>query len=44
MAGIYAILIINGIKQIEQVPEKIRDDVKQILIDRGYPELAEEDA
>ncbi|MEE8886715.1 MAG: CD1375 family protein [Eubacteriales bacterium] len=44
MAEVYASLIIKGIKQIEQVPEKIRDDVKQILIDRGYPELAKEDA
>ena len=42
MAEIYAILIIKGIKQIEQVPEKIRDDVKQVLIDRGYKELPEQ--
>ena len=42
MAEVYAILIIKGIKQIEQVPEKIRDEVKQILVDRGYKELAEQ--
>jgi hypothetical protein len=28
---------------IEKVPDKIRDEVKQILIDRGFPELAEGD-
>lgn len=42
MAEVYASLIIKGIKQIEQVPEKIRDEVKQILVDRGYKELAEQ--
>lgn len=42
MAKVYASLIIKGIKQIEQVPEKIRDKVKQILVDRGYKELAEQ--
>lgn len=42
MAGIYASLIIKGIKQIEQVPKKIRNEVKQILIDRGYKELTEQ--
>lgn len=41
MAAIYASLIIKGKKTINQVPEKIRDDVKQELINRGYPELAE---
>lgn len=42
MAEVYASLIIKGRKQIEQVPEKIRDKVKQILVDRGYKELAEQ--
>jgi len=42
MAEVYASLIIKGRKQIEQVPEKIRDEVKQILIDKGFPELAEQ--
>lgn len=42
MATIYADLIIKGRKQIEQVPEKIRDEVKQILIDKGFPELSEQ--
>lgn len=40
MAAVYANLIIKGLKQIEQVPEVIRDDVKAILIERGYPDLA----
>jgi hypothetical protein len=43
MAEIYANLIIKGKKMIEEVPDKIRDEVKQILIDRGFPELAEGD-
>lgn len=39
MAAVYANLIIKGIKQIEQVPEVIRKEVKSILVERGYPEL-----
>ena len=41
MTEVYADLIIKGKKSIDQVPAKIRDDVRQILIDRGHPELAE---
>lgn len=41
MADVYANLIIKGKKMIEEVPEKIRDEVKQILTDRGHAELAE---
>lgn len=41
MAKVYADLIIKGVKSIDQVPEKIRDEVKAVLIERGYPELAE---
>lgn len=40
MAAVYANLIIKGIKQIDQVPEVIREEVKNILAERGYPELA----
>lgn len=40
MAAVYADLIIKGKKTIDEVPEKIRKEVRQILIDRGYPELA----
>jgi hypothetical protein len=41
MAEVYADLIIKGRKTIDEVPDKIKDDVKQILIDMGYPELTE---
>ena len=41
MAKVYADLIIKGVKSIDQVPEKIREEVKAVLIERGYPELAE---
>ncbi|MDY5579941.1 CD1375 family protein [Porcincola intestinalis] len=41
MAQVYAALIIKGRKTIDQVPEKLKDEVKQILIDEGHPELAE---
>lgn len=33
MANIYAALIIKGKKSINDVPDKIRDEVKQVLID-----------
>jgi hypothetical protein len=42
MAIIYATLIIKGIKTISDVPARIRDQVKQVLIDLDLPELAEE--
>lgn len=41
MAVIYATLIIKGKKTINDVPEVIREQVKQILIDLDLPELAE---
>ena len=41
MANIYAALIIKGKKSINDVPDKIRGEVKQVLIDEGHPELAE---
>jgi len=40
VVGVYAALIIKGKRTIEEVPEKIREQVRQELIDRGYPELA----
>lgn len=43
MAAVYADLIIKGKKTINEVPAKLQDEVKQILIERGYPELAEGD-
>ncbi len=44
MAAVYANLIIKGQKVIEEVPEKIRDDVRAILIEKRFPELAAGDA
>lgn len=40
MAKIYATLIIKGRNTIDDVPEKLKEAVKEILIERGYPELA----
>ena len=42
MAVVYATLIIKGIKTINDVPERIREQVKQVLIDLDLPELAQE--
>ena len=44
MAVIYATLIVKGKKTIDDVPAKLRDQVKQILIDLDLPELAESTA
>ena len=41
MAVIYATLIIEGKKTFADVPEKIKDKVKEVLIDLDCPELAE---
>lgn len=41
MAVIYATLIVKGKKTINDVPEKIREQVKVILGDLEVPELAE---
>lgn len=41
MAVIYATLIVKGKKSIADVPERIRGQVKGILIDLEVPELAE---
>ena len=43
MAEVYANLIIKGKKTIGEVPEKIRDEVKAILTEKGFPELTEGD-
>lgn len=42
MAVVYATLIIKGKKTIDDVPERIREQVKQVLIDLDLPELAED--
>lgn len=41
MEKVYANIILKGKKTIDEVPDRIRDTVRQILIDRGYPELTE---
>lgn len=41
MAVVYATLIVKGKKTITDVPEKIREQVKQVLIDLDCPDLAE---
>lgn len=40
MAVVYATLIIKGKKNIEDVPARIRDEVKQVLIDLDLESLA----
>lgn len=40
-AVIYATLIVKGKKTFAEVPEVIKEKVKQILIDLEVPELAE---
>lgn len=41
MAVIYATLIIKGKKTFADVPDKIKDKVKEVLIYLDCPELAE---
>lgn len=41
MAVIYATLIVNGKKTFAQVPERIKPQVKQVLIDLELGDLAE---
>lgn len=36
MAKVYADLIIKGVKTIDDVPEKLKSDVTQILKERGF--------
>lgn len=40
MAVIYATLIVKGRKAFKDVPEILKEQVKQILIDLEVPELA----
>jgi len=41
MARIYAELIKKGLKTIDDVPARIKEKVKQILIDAGFEYLTE---
>lgn len=40
MVKIYVSLIKKGLRTIDDVPEKIRDQVRQALIDAGLSDLA----
>lgn len=42
MAIVYALLIIKGKKTLADVPVKIREQVKEVLVDMEVPELATE--
>ncbi|WP_369813754.1 CD1375 family protein [Thermoactinomyces sp. DSM 45892] len=41
MVEVYVILIIRGFKKIDDVPERLQQEVKSALILLGYTELAE---
>ena len=41
MAEAYAKLILRGVKTIDDVPEKLRDAVREILTEAGYESDAE---
>lgn len=41
MAVVYATLIIKGKKKFSDVPDKIKDQVKEVLIDLDCGDLAE---
>lgn len=43
MVPIYGNLIVKGKKTIDEVPDIIKGDVKQWLIDNGHEELADEE-
>lgn len=42
MAVIYATLIVKGVKNYKDVPDRIKDQVKQVLIDLDCDHLIEE--
>lgn len=42
MAIVYALLIIKGKKAYSDVPEKLKEQVKEVLADMEVPELAAE--
>lgn len=41
MAVVYATLIINGKKGFSQVPDKIKSDVRQVLVDLDLEHFVE---
>lgn len=42
IAIVYATLIMNGRKEFSQVPARIKDNVKEVLIDLGLENLTQE--
>ena len=42
MAKVYASLIIKGKKAFHEIPEKLKPEVREILIAEGHPELIDE--
>ena len=40
MAIVYALLIIKGKKTYDDVPAKLKEQVKEVLVDMEVPELA----
>lgn len=43
LAKLYAKAVIDEDRTIKQVPSVIREEVKEILISKGYEELAKEE-
>lgn len=41
MAVVYATLIIKGVKKFSDVPARIKEQVKRVLVDLDCPELSE---
>ncbi len=41
MAVVYATLIVKGLKSFADVPDKIKEQVKEVLVALDCPELAE---
>ena len=41
MEKIYVALIVKGLKTFDQVPDRIKEQVKQVLIDLDCADLAE---
>lgn len=42
MAKVYADLIVKGKKTFSEVPEKIKEEVKQVLVNLGHGDLVTE--
>lgn len=42
MARVYADLIRKGLKVFAEVPDRIKEQVRQVLVEQGFEALAEE--